>query len=83
MPVDLNCTSGATSCTNHGPSFWSRKRLTSITTQIQTGGVTKQFVVPQGATRMYIGLWDGIQFNNNSGSAAGTITRKSSVQIVN
>jgi RHS repeat-associated protein len=42
VPVDLNCTSGATSCTNHGPSFWSRKRLTSITTQIQTGGATKQ-----------------------------------------
>ncbi|MFE4623439.1 RHS repeat-associated core domain-containing protein [Streptomyces mirabilis] len=42
VPVDLNCTLGSSSCTNHGPSFWSRKRLTSITTQIQTGGVTKQ-----------------------------------------
>ncbi|MGW7418610.1 polymorphic toxin-type HINT domain-containing protein [Streptomyces sp. NPDC054813] len=42
VPVDLNCTSGSTNCTNHGPSFWSRKRLTSITTQIQTGGTTKQ-----------------------------------------
>ncbi|ANP52026.1 RHS repeat-associated protein [Streptomyces griseochromogenes] len=41
VPVDLNCASGK-SCTNHGPSFWSRKRLTSITTQIQTGGATKQ-----------------------------------------
>ncbi|MFE9880711.1 polymorphic toxin type 43 domain-containing protein [Streptomyces sp. NPDC005784] len=41
VPIDLNCTSGA-SCTNHGPSFWSRKRLTSITTQIQTGGATQQ-----------------------------------------
>ncbi|MFY4718515.1 RHS repeat domain-containing protein [Streptomyces sp. LaBMicrA B280] len=42
VPIDLNCTSGSTNCTDHGPSFWSRKRLTSITTQIQTGGVTKQ-----------------------------------------
>nr|WP_168487229.1 RHS repeat-associated core domain-containing protein [Streptomyces sp. RLB1-33]QIY68220.1 hypothetical protein HEP84_01845 [Streptomyces sp. RLB1-33] len=42
VPIDLNCTSGSSSCTNHGPSFWSRKRLTSITTQIQTGGVTQQ-----------------------------------------
>lgn len=42
VPVDLNCTSGSTNCTNHGPSFWSRKRLTSITTQIQTGGATQQ-----------------------------------------
>ncbi|WP_158712634.1 MULTISPECIES: polymorphic toxin-type HINT domain-containing protein [Streptomyces] len=41
VPVDLNCTSGS-SCTNHSPSFWSRRRLTSITTQIQTGGATKQ-----------------------------------------
>ncbi|MGW1761022.1 RHS repeat domain-containing protein [Streptomyces mirabilis] len=42
VPVDLNCTLGSSSCTNHGPSFWSRKRLTSITTRIQTGGVTQQ-----------------------------------------
>ncbi|MET7684320.1 polymorphic toxin-type HINT domain-containing protein [Streptomyces sp. NPDC005423] len=41
VPIDLNCTSGST-CTNHGPSFWSRKRLTAITTQIQVGGTTKQ-----------------------------------------
>ncbi|MFF8595244.1 hypothetical protein ACF061_28150 [Streptomyces sp. NPDC015220] len=41
VPVDLNCTS-KTSCTNHGPSFWSRKRLTAITTQIQVAGATKQ-----------------------------------------
>ncbi|MCF1512363.1 polymorphic toxin-type HINT domain-containing protein [Streptomyces glomeratus] len=42
VPVDLNCTKASTSCTNHGPSFWSRKRLTTITTQIQTGGATQQ-----------------------------------------
>ncbi|MGW1163416.1 RHS repeat domain-containing protein [Streptomyces sp. NPDC002519] len=41
VPIDLNCASGS-SCTNHAPSFWSRKRLTSITTQIQTGGATQQ-----------------------------------------
>ncbi|MFF3447583.1 polymorphic toxin-type HINT domain-containing protein [Streptomyces sp. NPDC002667] len=42
VPVDLNCASGSTNCTNHGPSFWSRKRLTSITTQIQVAGATQQ-----------------------------------------
>ncbi|MEU6275237.1 polymorphic toxin-type HINT domain-containing protein [Streptomyces populi] len=42
VPIDLNCTKDSTNCTNHGPSFWSRKRLTSITTQIQTGGATQQ-----------------------------------------
>ncbi|MDX3071939.1 RHS repeat-associated core domain-containing protein [Streptomyces sp. MI02-7b] len=42
VPVDLNCTAGSTNCTTHGPSFWSRKRLTSITTQVQVAGATKQ-----------------------------------------
>ncbi|XVV15800.1 polymorphic toxin-type HINT domain-containing protein [Actinoplanes sp. CA-131856] len=42
VPVDLNCVSGATDCTNHGPSFWSRKRLTKITTQALVSGVMKQ-----------------------------------------
>jgi len=41
VPVDLNCASGS-SCTNHGPSFWSRKMLTQITTQVQSGGATHQ-----------------------------------------
>jgi RHS repeat-associated protein len=39
-PVDLNCVSGK-DCDKYGASFWSRKRLTSIVTQIQVGGVTK------------------------------------------
>lgn len=41
VPIDLNCTSTA-DCTNHGPSFWSRKRLTAITTQVQVAGATQQ-----------------------------------------
>ncbi|WP_159046453.1 RHS repeat-associated core domain-containing protein [Streptomyces sp. MMG1121] len=41
VPIDLNCTKGS-DCTNHGPSFWSRERLTSITTQIQVNGATQQ-----------------------------------------
>ncbi|MHA6757497.1 RHS repeat-associated core domain-containing protein [Streptacidiphilus sp. PAMC 29251] len=42
VPIDQNCAKGATDCTNHGPSFWSRKRLTSITTQVQIAGATQQ-----------------------------------------
>ncbi|MFF3447788.1 RHS repeat-associated core domain-containing protein [Streptomyces sp. NPDC002667] len=41
VPVDLNCAKDS-SCTDHAPSFWSRKRLTSITTQIQVAGATQQ-----------------------------------------
>lgn len=40
-PIDQNCASGS-SCTNHAPTFWSRKRLTTITTQVQVAGATKQ-----------------------------------------
>jgi RHS repeat-associated protein len=42
VPVDLACAKSSTSCTQHAPSFWSRKRLTSITTQVQVGGATKK-----------------------------------------
>ena len=41
VPIDLNCVSGATNCTTYAPTFWSRKRLTSITTRVQVGGATK------------------------------------------
>ncbi|MEU4243625.1 polymorphic toxin-type HINT domain-containing protein [Actinoplanes sp. NPDC026619] len=40
VPVDLNCSSGK-DCTNHSPSFWTRRMLTSITTQVQVAGATK------------------------------------------
>ncbi|MFF5075547.1 RHS repeat domain-containing protein [Actinoplanes sp. NPDC000266] len=40
-PVDLNCKSGE-DCTNHSPSFWSRKRLTSILTRVRVGGAVKE-----------------------------------------
>ncbi|MFD3483892.1 polymorphic toxin-type HINT domain-containing protein [Streptomyces sp. NPDC058665] len=39
VPFDLYCKSGATECkSQYSPSFWSRKRLTSITTKVLTGG---------------------------------------------
>ncbi len=41
VPIDQNC-ADQTNCSNHGPTFWSRKRLTSIATQIQVGGATQQ-----------------------------------------
>ncbi|MBS2963330.1 hypothetical protein KGA66_09755 [Actinocrinis puniceicyclus] len=43
VPIDQDCwTLNTSSCPNHGPTFWSRKRLTSIVTQVQVGGATKQ-----------------------------------------
>ncbi|MFE9559292.1 RHS repeat-associated core domain-containing protein [Streptomyces sp. NPDC006703] len=36
VPFDENCPSTGT-CANHSPSFWTTKRLTSITTQVLVG----------------------------------------------
>ncbi|PBC71062.1 RHS repeat-associated protein [Streptomyces sp. TLI_235] len=37
-PYDLNCKDGDDCRTNISPTFWSRKRLTGITTRLLTGG---------------------------------------------
>jgi hypothetical protein len=47
-----------------------------------TGATVQQFQVPQGATRLYLGIWDGADYNNNSGSLTSTITVQTFVQIV-
>ncbi|GIH00602.1 hypothetical protein Pma05_71740 [Plantactinospora mayteni] len=36
-PVDQNCKSGSSCSTNIAPSFWTRKRLTSVTTEVLRG----------------------------------------------
>ncbi|MEU4243662.1 hypothetical protein [Actinoplanes sp. NPDC026619] len=41
VPADLNCDATG-DCTSHSPSFWSRKKLTSITTQVRVSGAVKQ-----------------------------------------
>ncbi|CAM5386045.1 hypothetical protein STENM223S_05823 [Streptomyces tendae] len=42
VPFDLYCKPGATECKDqYAPSFWTRKRLTSITTKVLTGGAYK------------------------------------------
>ncbi|MFG2720805.1 RHS repeat-associated core domain-containing protein [Streptomyces sp. NPDC048416] len=54
VPFDQNCPATGT-CTNHAPSFWSTKRLTTITTQVLVGNsystvdtyaLTHQFPAP-------------------------------------
>ena len=41
VPIDQNCASTG-SCTNHAPTFWTRRMLTSIVTQIQLAGKTQK-----------------------------------------
>jgi hypothetical protein len=47
-----------------------------------TNPVTQKFLVPPGATRLFIGIWDGYQYYNNSGSLTGTATDLHYVQLV-
>jgi hypothetical protein len=45
-------------------------------------GTTKTFVVPPGATRLYLGTMDGHQWANNSGSFTATINQLQQVYLV-
>jgi hypothetical protein len=47
-----------------------------------SGGTVKQFQVPPGATRFFMGIWDGVDYANNSGTLKGTITVQPYVQLV-
>jgi hypothetical protein len=54
-----------------------------IGTGSTSGGVTQQFLVPPGATRMYVGIWDGYQYYNNSTNPiTGTVRASYYVQLV-
>jgi hypothetical protein len=46
------------------------------------GSTVKTFQVPPGATRLFLGVWDGVQYDNNSGSLTGTVTVQHQVMIV-
>jgi hypothetical protein len=47
-----------------------------------TGGLTQRFLVPPGATRFYIAIWDGIAYYNNSGSFTATVTVERQISVV-
>jgi Flp pilus assembly protein TadG len=47
-----------------------------------SGGTTQTFVVPAGATRLYLGTMDGHQWSNNSGSFSVTITQQQTILLV-
>lgn len=50
---------------------------------LRADGVTLQnFVVPTGATRLYIGVMDGQQWSDNSGSLSTVVTKPTTVSTV-
>jgi len=53
-----------------------------IGTGMTSSGVVQQFVVPPGATRMYLANWDGYQWNNDTGSFSGSVTVTPTVQMM-
>jgi Putative Tad-like Flp pilus-assembly len=53
-----------------------------IGTGATTSGTTQQFLVPKGATRLFVGVWDGYYYNNNTGGLTGTVTVQYYVQLV-
>jgi Flp pilus assembly protein TadG len=44
--------------------------------------VTAQFVVPKGATQLFLGTMDGYQWNNNAGAYSVTITQEPTISLV-
>ena len=42
----------------------------------------KTFTVPHGATRLFLGIWDGVEYNNNSGSLSATVNVQHEILIV-
>lgn len=64
VPWDQECTAAQTDCENYAPTFWSTKRLATITTQVRKSGaltnvdrwtLTHGFPDPGDGTRA--GLW--------------------------
>lgn len=45
-------------------------------------GATQQFRVPLGATRFYLAVMDGYEWNNNSGSFTATVAVKARISMV-
>ncbi|MFE9574533.1 RHS repeat-associated core domain-containing protein [Streptomyces sp. NPDC006692] len=78
VPFDQNCPSTGT-CPNHVPSFWSTKRLTTITTQVLVGTaystadtytLTHQFPAPGDTGKPALWLASLTHTGNDGGTAA-------------
>jgi Flp pilus assembly protein TadG len=58
------------------------KQVFFIGDGLTSSGITQQFVVPDGATRLYIGMMDGYEWNNNYGSRKIRVERPAQVTLV-
>lgn len=78
-PWDQECTASQTDCDNYSPSFWTTKRLSTVTTRVRTGTgyddverwtLTHTFPDPGDGTRA--GLW--LDKLGHTGLAGGVST---------
>lgn len=70
----------------------SSREFTSLSPQLKqvffigdgrtSTGLTQKFVVPPGATRLYLGMMDGYEWSNNLGTRTVKIRRLGSVKLV-
>ncbi|MFF0437430.1 RHS repeat-associated core domain-containing protein [Streptomyces sp. NPDC004327] len=80
VPFDQYCADGATECKDkYSPTFWSRKRLTTITTKILTGGAYQDVDTwaldqdfPASGDGISTPLW--LKSIQRTGKAGGSIT---------
>ncbi|MFL6077182.1 MAG: RHS repeat-associated core domain-containing protein [Mycobacteriales bacterium] len=78
VPFDANCDSGKT-CTYGSPTFWSRKRLTSVVTQVLKGS-SYQDVDTWTLTQAFPATGDGtspemwLSAISRAGNVGGTVT---------
>lgn len=47
-----------------------------------SNGDVQQFVVPEGATRLFVGTWDGYEWNNNAGAFTYVLHAPGTVSLV-
>ncbi|MEU9064778.1 RHS repeat-associated core domain-containing protein [Streptomyces sp. NPDC048430] len=80
VPFDQYCKDGSTECKNqHSPTFWTRKRLASITTKVLSGGAYKDVDTwnleqsfPPSGDGVSTPMW--LKSIQRTGKASGTIT---------
>ncbi len=79
VPYDQNCDAGASCAGKHSPTFWSRKRLTSVTTQVWGGTAyrdvdawTLTHTFPPATDGSGRGLW--LEEITHTGKVGGTVS---------
>jgi Flp pilus assembly protein TadG len=81
-PTDIRDYSTASSRDQTQYSDIQRKQPFFIGDGQTSGGVRQSFRVPEGATRLFVGIMDGHEWSNNQGSFSVTTRVKESVSLV-